>query len=35
VRGAVNFVPSTLEGVYGSAAPVGIAVYCTLRPAGL
>ena len=35
VRGAVNFVPSTLEGVYGSRAPVGFAVYCTLRPAGL
>jgi len=35
VRGAVNLVPVALQGVYGSRAPVGFAVYCTLRPAGL
>jgi len=35
VRGAVNFIPSTLEAVYGSRAPLGFAVYFTLRPAGL
>jgi len=35
VRGAVNLVPSTLEGVYGSRAPLGFAIWFTLRPAGL
>src|SRR3989449_4060519 len=33
IRGAVNFVPASLEGVYGSRAPAGIALYLTLRPA--
>jgi len=35
VRGAVNFIPSALQRVYGSRAPLGFAVYFTLRPAGL
>jgi hypothetical protein len=35
VRGAMNFVPSALAGVYGSRAPLGFAVYFALRPAGL
>jgi len=29
-RGAVSFVPSSLEGLYGSWAPVGGAVYLRL-----
>jgi len=33
IRGAVNFVPASLEGVYGSRTPAGIALYLTLRPA--
>ena len=35
VRGAMNFVPSALEEVYGSRAPLGFAVYFALRPADL
>ena len=35
VRGAVNLVPGALQGVYGSRAPLGFAVYFNLRPAGL
>ncbi len=34
VRGSVNFVPATLDSVYGSRAPVGAAIYIRLRPAG-
>jgi len=34
IRGAVNFVPASLGGVYGSRTPAGIALYLTLRPAG-
>ncbi len=33
VRGAVNFVPASLEPAYGSRTPVGVAVYLRLRPA--
>src|SRR5207302_10014624 len=33
IRGAVKFVPASLEGVYGSGTPAGIALYLTLRPA--
>src|SRR6184192_316313 len=33
IRGAVNFVPASLEGVYSSRTPAGIALYLTLRPA--
>src|SRR2546426_9668042 len=32
IRGAVNFVPASLEGVYGSRKPGGIAVDLTLCP---
>jgi len=35
VRGAVNVVPSTLQRVYGSRAPLGFAIWFALRPAGL
>src|SRR2546425_3534344 len=34
VRGSVNFVPSSLNAVYGSGTPVGAAIYLQLRPAG-
>jgi len=34
VRGSVNFVPSSLNAVYGSAPPAGAAIYLQLRPAG-
>src|SRR5213596_4097854 len=34
VRGSVNFVPSSLDGAYGSRTPVGAAVYLQLRPGG-
>src|SRR5438309_2887729 len=34
VRGSVNFVPSSLNAVYGSATPAGAAIYLQLRPAG-
>jgi hypothetical protein len=34
VRGAVNFVPSSLNAVYGSRTPAGVAIYLRLRPAG-
>jgi hypothetical protein len=33
VRGSVNFVPSSLDALYGSRTPVGGAVYLRLRPA--
>jgi hypothetical protein len=33
VRGSANFVPSSLEPVYGSRAPVGVAIYVRVRPA--
>lgn len=33
VRGSVNFVPTTLEAIYGSRTPVGVAIYLRLRPA--
>jgi hypothetical protein len=32
-RGALNFVPQTLEGAYGSRTPVGLAVFLRVRPA--
>src|SRR5437870_365110 len=32
IRGAVNFVPASLEGAYGARMPLGIALYLTLRP---
>jgi hypothetical protein len=31
-RGAVNLVPETLAGVYGSRTPVGVAVFLRVRP---
>ena len=31
-RGAVNFVPASLESFYDSQTPVGGAIYLTLRP---
>src|SRR5256884_5252780 len=34
VRGSVNLVPSSLNGVYGSGTPAGAAIYIQLRPAG-
>ncbi len=34
VRGSVNFVPSSLNAVYGSRTPAGAAIYLRLRPAG-
>src|SRR3989441_1712313 len=34
VRGSVNFVPSSLNGVYGSRTPAGVAIYLRLQPAG-
>jgi hypothetical protein len=34
VRGSVTLVPSDLEALYGSRAPVGVAIYLRLRPAG-
>jgi hypothetical protein len=33
VRGSLNLVPSSLEAVYGSRTPGGVAVYLRLRPA--
>jgi hypothetical protein len=33
VRGSASFVPSRLEPVYGSRAPVGVVIYVRLRPA--
>ena len=33
-RGALNFVPASLEPEYGSRTPVGVAVYLQLRPSG-
>jgi hypothetical protein len=34
VRGSVNVVPSSLDAVYGSRSPTGLALYLRLRPAG-
>src|SRR5213592_3063779 len=34
VRGSLNVVPSSLEAVYGSRTPAGLAIYVRLRPAG-
>ena len=34
VRGSVNFVPSSLNAVYGSRTPAGVAINLQLRPAG-
>src|SRR5437899_5030635 len=34
VRGSLNFVPSSLDGAYGSRTPVGAAIFLQLRPAG-
>jgi hypothetical protein len=33
VRGSINLVPSSLDAVYGSRMPVGVAIYLRLRPA--
>ena len=33
VRGSLNFLPSSVEGAYGSRTPGGVAVYLRLRPA--
>jgi len=32
-RGAVNLIPGTLKGVYGSHTPTGLAVFLRVRPA--
>jgi hypothetical protein len=32
-RGAINLIPQSLEGVYGSRTPVGLAVFLRVRPA--
>jgi hypothetical protein len=32
-RGAINLLPESLEGVYGSRTPVGLAVFLRVRPA--
>ena len=34
VRGSVNFVPSSLNAVYGSRTPAGVAIYLRLQPMG-
>jgi len=34
VRGSVSFVPSSLNAVYGSRTPTGVAVYLRLQPMG-
>ena len=34
VRGTVNFVPASLDPVYGSRTPMGVALWFRLRPAG-
>jgi hypothetical protein len=34
LRGSLNIVPSSLEAVYGSRTPVGVAIYLRLRPTG-
>src|SRR2546429_569994 len=34
VRGSVNFVPSSVNAVYGSRTPVGAAIYLRLQPVG-
>jgi hypothetical protein len=31
-RGAINLIPGSLEGVYGSSTPVGLAVFLRVRP---
>lgn len=33
VRGSVNLLPGAIEVVYGSRAPVGLAIFLGLRPA--
>ena len=35
VRGSVNFLPSSLEAVYGTRSPKGLALYFRLRPAAM
>ncbi|HKW94785.1 MAG TPA: hypothetical protein VJX92_23065 [Methylomirabilota bacterium] len=32
VRGSVNFLPPSLNGIYGSRTPTGLAIYVSLRP---
>jgi hypothetical protein len=34
VRGSVNFAPSSLNAVYGSRTPTGVAIYLRLQPVG-
>jgi hypothetical protein len=34
VRGSVNFVPSSLNSLYGSRTLVGVAIYFRLQPVG-
>jgi hypothetical protein len=34
VRGAVNFVPSSLSALYGSRTPAGVAIYLRFQPVG-
>src|SRR5436853_2228175 len=34
VRGSVNFVPSSLNAVYRSRTPTGVAIYLRLQPVG-
>src|SRR5213080_4425993 len=34
LRGSVNFVPSSLNAVYGSRTPAGVAIYLRLQPVG-
>lgn len=34
VRGSLNFVPASLDAVYGGRTPAGVAIYFRLRPAG-
>ena len=34
VRGSVNFVPASLDAVYGGRTPAGVAIYVRLQPAG-
>ena len=34
VRGSVNFVPASLNAVYGSRTPAGVAIYLRLQPVG-
>ncbi len=34
IRGSINPVPSSLDAVYGTRTPTGVAIYLRLRPAG-